>query len=184
MSDVVNMPADPPGILHRSVRAATRTHHLAVDRLMARLDLGRREDYGFLLAVHHGVLQDLKPDWRPEDRDDFRAMSQKLQNDLSLLGFPTANLQSAYRAPLAQGDQLGIAYVIRGSRLGSSILRPRVAPQFSASYFDFAPALSWMQFLAQLQSASNDAKPGTGDAVIRGAKIVFEMYSRLLNRAL
>lgn len=184
MSDMVKTPGDSPGVWHRAIRAATRSDHILVDRLIARLDWGSRKDYACFLAIHHTVLQDLKADWRREDLSDFSAMSQRLQNDLSMLGFPTANVQLKRRAPLAAGDRLGIAYVIRGSRLGSTVLRPRISPQSSASYFDFVPALSWIQFLAQLQSASNADGPAECGEVIRGAKNVFERYSRLLTQAL
>ena len=78
-----------------------------------------------------------------EDRDDFRAMSRSLQNDLRLLGHPTANPLPMTRKPSSQGSQLGAAYVIRGLRLGANVLRPRIPSQFSASYFDFVPTLSW-----------------------------------------
>jgi heme oxygenase len=155
---------------------------MAVDRLISQLDLARREDYGRLLSIHHNVLQDLKSAWRPEDRDDFRAMSRNLQNDLRVLGFATANPQSMSRAPLAEGTQMGIAYVIRGSRLGAGVLRPRIPSQFSASYFDFVPALSWIQFLAQLQSVSKAAEVQVSNEAIQGAKITFGLFSRLLTQ--
>jgi heme oxygenase len=183
MSDAVSMPRDPLGALHRSLRAATRVDHLGVDRLIGQLDLTRREDYGRLLSIHHAVLQDLKSEWRPEDQIDFRAMSRRLQNDLRVLGFPTANPQSVSRSPLAEGNKLGIAYVIRGSRLGASVLRPRIPSQFSASYFDFEPTLSWVQFLAQLQSVAKSAEAEASDAAIHGAKITFDLFSRLLTQA-
>jgi heme oxygenase len=184
MSNVVPiMPRDPFGTLHRSLRAATRIDHLGVDRLIGQLDLTRREGYGRLLSIHHAVLQDLKSDWRPEDQDDFRAMTRRLQNDLRVLGFPTANPQSMSRSPLAEGNKLGIAYVIRGSRLGASVLRPRIPPQFSASYLDFEPTLSWVQFLAQLQSVSKSAEAEASGEAIQGAKITFDLFSRLLTQA-
>jgi heme oxygenase len=182
MSNIVPISRDAPGALHRSLRAATRSNHVDVDRLIGQLDLTRREDYGRLLSIHHAVLQDLKSEWRPEDGEDFRAMSRRLQNDLRVLGFPTANPQSLSRHLLAPGSQLGIAYVIRGSRLGASVLRPRVPAQFSTSYLDFVPALSWVQFLEQLQGVSKAEQVETGSAAIRGAKITFELFSRLLTQ--
>ena len=109
-------------------------------------------------------------------------MSRRLQNDLRVLGFPTANPQSMSHIALAEGNQLGIAYVIRGSRLGASVLRPRIPAHFSASYFDFVPALSWVQFLAQLQSVSNLADARFSDAAIQGAKVTFGLFARLLTR--
>ncbi len=182
MSNIIPISRDPLSALHRSLRGATQSDHLFVDRLISQLDLTRREDYGRLLSIHHAVLQDLKSDWRREDRDDFRAMSRRLQNDLRVLGFPTANPQSISRAPLANGSQLGIAYVIRGSRLGASVLHPRIPAQFSASYFDFVPALSWNQFLAQLQSISKAAAADVSNAAIQGAKTTFDLFSRLLTQ--
>jgi heme oxygenase len=183
MSNIVPMSRAPLSALHRSLRAATRSDHMEVDRLIGQLDLTRPECYGRLLSIHHAVLQDLKSEWRPEDRYDFRAMSRRLLNDLRVLGFSAANPQPMSRTPLAEGNQLGIAYVIRGSRLGASVLRPRIPLQFSASYFDFVPALSWIQFLAQLQSVSNAAEAEVNDAAIRGAKITFDLFSRLLTQA-
>jgi heme oxygenase len=184
MSIIVPISRDPLSTLHRSLRAATRSDHMGVDRLIGQLDLTRREDYGRLLSIHHAVLQDLKSEWRLEDRDDFRAMSLRLQNDLRALGFPTANPQSMSRTPLAAGNQLGIAYVIRGSRLGASVLRPRIPVQFSASYLDYVPALSWVQFLAQLQNFSKASEADASDAAVEGAKITFDLFSRLLTQAL
>jgi len=110
-------------------------------------------------------------------------MSRRLQNDLRVLGFPTANPKSISDIELTHGSQLGIAYVIRGSRLGASVLRPRIPSQFSASYFDFVPALSWVQFLAQLQSVSNLADAQVSDAAIQGAQVTFRLFARLLTGA-
>jgi heme oxygenase len=182
MSDIVPMSRAPLGALHRSLRAATRSDHAEIDRLIGQLDLTRREGYGRLLSVHHAVLQELKSEWRPQDQDDFGAMSRRLQNDLRVLGYPAASPQSMLRTPLAEGNQLGIAYVVRGSRLGASVLRPRIPSHFSASYLDFVPALSWIQFLAQLQSASTASEIEANDAAIRGAKITFDLFSRLLTQ--
>jgi heme oxygenase len=182
MSNILPIPRDSLGALHRSLRAATRNDHIGVDRLIGGLDLTRREDYGRLLSVHHAVLQEFKSEWRPEDQDDFRAMSRRLQNDLRGLGFPTANPQSMSRTSLAEANPLGVAYVIRGSRLGASVLRPRIPSQFSASYLDFVPALSWVQFLAQLQSVSQSAETQASAAIL-GAKITFDLFSRLLTPA-
>ena len=179
----IPIPRDSLGALHRSLRAATRNDHIGVDRLAGQLDLTRREDYGLLLSIHHVVLQELRSEWRPEDREDFRAMSRRLQNDLRMLGFPTANPPSTSHIALAEGNRLGIAYVIRGSRLGASVLRPRIPSHFSASYFDFVPALSWVQFLAQLESVSNSADAQVSDAAIQGAKVTFGLFARLLMRS-
>jgi heme oxygenase len=179
-SNVVPMSRDPRSALHSSLRTATRSDHQGVDRLIGELDLTRREDYGRLLSIHSAVLEELKPAWRPEDRDDFSAMSRRLQNDMRVLGFATAKQRSISRTPLAQDIQLGVAYVIRGSRLGAGVLRSRIPSQLPASYLDFVPALSWTQFLAQLQSISKATAGEATDPAIRGAKITFELFSRRL----
>jgi heme oxygenase len=184
MSKIVPIAREPLSAVHRSLRAATRNDHSGVDRLIGQLDLTRREDYGRLLSIHHAVLQEFKSAWRLEDRDDFRAMSRRLQNDLRVLGFPAANPLTTSRTFLAEGNDVGMAYVIRGSRLGASVLRPRIPPQFSASYMDFVPTLSWVQFLAQLQSVSKSDEAEASDAAIQGAKMTFDLFSRLLTRVM
>jgi heme oxygenase len=109
-------------------------------------------------------------------------MGRRLQNDLRVLSFPTANPPSTSHLALAEGNQLGIAYVIRGSRLGATVLRPRIPSDFSASYFDFVLALSRVQFLAQLQSVSNSPDAQVSDAAIQGAKVTFGLFARLLTK--
>jgi heme oxygenase len=183
MNDMAQLSRNSLDTLHRSLRAATRSDHTVVDRLVTRLDFSRSEDYGRFLSIHHAVLQNLKAQWRPEDRDDFDAMSRGLQIDLRVLGFPAANPESMSPIPMSEGDSLGIAYVIRGSRLGSSVLRPRIASRFSTCYFDLVPTLSWADFLAQLRSKSRDPNSETSGAAIRGARMTFEMFSRLLAQA-
>jgi heme oxygenase len=176
---MARLPRDSLDTLHGSLRAATRSDHTVVDRLVTRLDFGLSEDYGRFLSIHHAVLQSLKAQWRPEDRDDFAAMSTRLQDDLRVLSFPAADPESMSPMPMSEGDSLGIAYVIRGSRLGSRVLRPRIAPRFSTFYFDFVPALPWADFLMQLRNKSRSNSEWS-NAAIRGAKMTFEMFSRRL----
>jgi hypothetical protein len=103
----------------RIQRAATRNDHIGVDRLTGQLELTRREDCGRLLSIHHVVLQELRSEW-PEDREDFRAMSRRLQNDLRVLGFPNANPPSTSHIALAQ--------VLKLASLSHPGLAPRRRP--------------------------------------------------------
>ena len=155
-----------------------------VDRLMLRLDLSKREDYGLFLNIHHSALQELKVDWRAEDRDDFSSMTRTLQNDLHVLGIQTMLFQPLARRDLTSNDRLGVAYVVRGSRLGSSFLRRRVPAGFSASYLDFEPATTWAEFLRQLDTFA--VKPGSdaGSEVIRGARGTFELFGSVIRQML
>jgi heme oxygenase len=175
-------PFSPSGPLHSSLRAATHGEHMTVDRMISRFDLTRREDYGDFLNIHYGALQALRPDWRPEDAGDFGDMAHALRNDLEALGMTSAKQPAMARAAQTTGNRLGIAYVIRGSRLGSRIIRSRVSPEFAASYLDFIPAQSWTQFLREL--AASPENEGCGPSrVIGGARYTFELFARLLTQA-
>jgi heme oxygenase len=89
-----------PGHLHRALRAATRSDHVAVDGSVFRLDLSSREDYGRFLRVHHAAVQSLEADWRDEDRRDFSALLRCAQEDLKALKTSVIALHSSSRPPL------------------------------------------------------------------------------------
>jgi heme oxygenase len=151
-----------------------------LDHMMLRVDLGRTDDYGLFLNMHYAALQDLKADWREEDRDDFSLMMRCLQNDLHVLGLTAPRGAAATRAPSTAPSRLGAAYVIRGSRLGAAFLRKRVPAELIASYLDFSPALTWPNFLLQLDHASSAAGWDANDEVIRGAQATFGVFSARL----
>jgi heme oxygenase len=71
-------------------------------------------------------------------------------------------------------NSTGVAYAIRGSRLGTAILRRGVAMELPISYLDFMPALTWAEFLLQLESIVEDPS-GTDEAICasRGALKTF-----------
>lgn len=182
--NVASIKGEPFGTFHRALRAETRADHMMIDQMILRLDLAQREDYGLFLNIHHSALQDLKSEWRCEDSDDFRAMSRNLQNDLQVLGITATPHRPTLRPALTLGNRLGVAYVIRGSRLGANVLRKRVPPRFVTSYLDFTPTLSWAHFLQQLERPPEDAESEVSLEVIRGAQITFELFSHLLTQAL
>ena len=182
--DVGSPKGQSPGELHHSLRAATRADHVLIDAMVSRLDFARREDYGLFLRVQHAALQALKAAWRREDVDDFRGMTRCLQDDLQGLGEDLALPAPAAHAGFNVRNRLGIAYVIRGSRLGAGVLRRRVSSGYAASYLDFSPALSWTQFLKQLDRSSDEPGDMTTGEVILGAKVSFQVFSRLLTQAL
>jgi heme oxygenase len=173
------------GRMHRSLRAATRGDQMMIDRLMLRLNLTRREDYGLFLNVHYSALRELAANWRDEDRDDFSDMAQCLQEDLHSLGFSATVRQPTAQVPLNPGARFGVAYVIRGSRSDAMGLRHRVSPLFKASYLDFSPRLTWARFLEQLerhisQIEERDEIP----QVISGAKSALASFSSILTLVL
>jgi heme oxygenase (biliverdin-IX-beta and delta-forming) len=174
--------AESPGVLHRALRAATRSDHVLLDRMILRFDLTRRDDYGLFLHLHFSALRDLEADWLAEDQDDFSAMLRCVQSDLHTLRMATPALSPSGRAQLHAANRLGVAYVLRGSRLGASFLRRRVPRQYPTAYLDFMPALSWSEFLVQLESSAVPPTPGHEHEVVRGARITFEIFISVFNR--
>jgi heme oxygenase (biliverdin-IX-beta and delta-forming) len=176
--------AESPGVLHRALRAATRSDHVLLDRLILRLDLTRRDHYGLFLHLHYSVLRDLEADWSAEDQADFGAMLRCVQSDLHDLRIATPPLSPGGRAALHAHNRLGVAYVLRGSRLGAQFLRRRVPRQYPTAYLDFMPTLSWSQFLAQLETSSDLHRAGHDHEIARGARITFEVCVSVFNRVL
>jgi heme oxygenase len=173
-----------PGVLHGALRAATRSDHVLLDGLILRFDLTRREHYGLFLHVHYSALRHLEADWLAEDQADFAGMLRCVQSDLHALQIATPARSPSGRAPLHPYDRLGVAYVLRGSRLGAPFLRRRVPRQYPTAYLDFMPELSWTQFLVQLESSADPSRARHDHEIVRGARITFEIFISILNRAL
>jgi heme oxygenase len=184
MSTAALMNAESPGALHRALRAATRSDHVLLDRLILRLDLTRRDHYGQFLHLHYSALRDLEADWSAEDQVDFAAMLRCVQSDLHVLRIATPPLSPEGRAALHAQNRLGVAYVLRGSRLGAPFLRGRVPRQFPTAYLDFMPTLTWPQFLARLEGSADPRTPGHDHEIARGARITFEIFISVFNRLL
>jgi heme oxygenase len=175
---------ESPGVLHRALRAATRSDDVLLDRLILRFDLSRRDHYGLFLHLHYSALRNLEADWSAEDQTDFAAMLRCVQSDLHTLRIATPPLSPSGRAALHAQNRLGVAYVLRGSRIAAPFLRRRVPRQYPAAYLDFMPALSWAQFLAQLEASPDPPRPGHDHEIIRGARITFEIFISVFNRVL
>jgi heme oxygenase (biliverdin-IX-beta and delta-forming) len=168
-----------PGRLRRSLRAATRVEHKALDAVMGEIDLTSRAAYGVFLNIHFVALCTLQPRCRPMDYSDFTALAECARHDLKALQFGLPqNAISADTAFTPQND-LGAAYVIRGSRLGAAILLSRVPAEFPTSYLSFMPAKSWHEFLNELEAFSQGSAPGVDREVIRGARFAFEIFSKI-----
>jgi heme oxygenase len=175
---------ESPSLLHRALRAATRSDHVKLDRSILRFDLTRREHYGQFLHLYYSALRTLEADWRIEDRNDFAAMLRSVQADLQALRITTPPIDPIGRQSLHVSDRLGISYVLRGSRLGAVHLRRRVPSQYPTAYLDFIPATSWNQFLLDLESPTNSPHSNHDHDTIRGARITFEIFVGLFHRAL
>jgi heme oxygenase len=111
-------------------------------------------------------------------------MLRCVQSDLHTLRIITPPLSPSGRAPLHPNNYLGVAYVLRGSRLGAPFLRRRVPKQYPTAYLDFMPELSWIQFLQQLDSSLDPPSARHDHEIVRGAKITFEIFIGVFNRVL
>jgi heme oxygenase len=157
---------------------------MMIDRIVLRLDLARREDYGLLLNVHYTTLRDLAVNWRDEDRGDFLNMAYCLQMDLHGLGFSAAAGRPIAPATTTAGAGFGIAYAIRGSRSEAMRHRGRVSPGFGASYLDFSPSLTWARFLEQLERhVSKSPERDETHEVIGGARTALASFTSNLAAA-
>ena len=168
------------GTVHRILRNGTRNHHARIDGMLLSLDLAQPQDYELFLSIHAESLQALDGAWRGEDGNDFQAMLRSLSNDLATLGSATTPKSIAVCTPASLGAGLGVAYVIRGSRLGAAMLRRRVPAGMPTSYLDFAPTLSWRDFLGELEILAGD--PAATQAAILAARSTFAVFVCVSNQ--
>jgi heme oxygenase len=99
-----------------------------------------------------------------------------LVDDLQALGDLVTVPRAAQRQRAHSLRQWGVAYVIRGSRLGGAVLRQRVLAGCPASYLTYAPTLSWPEFLNQLDQETQATDRHAHAHMIRGAKQAFETF--------
>ncbi|WP_372708140.1 hypothetical protein [Brevundimonas sp.] len=164
-----------PASVHLRLKLATRIDHRGVDRLLSRFDLGQPTGYAAFLDLNLAALNTLRPHWRSVDEADFAGMGDALAADLAALGMEPSGEIDPVPGPI---DGLGLAYVVRGSRLGSKILRKRVGPGLPTGYFDFRLAKPWARLLDQV-----DLRGAAGSedelALFSGARATFAVYARL-----
>jgi heme oxygenase len=181
MPDRVNN--DPPGALHRALRAATRSDHALLDRSILRFDFTRQDHYELFLQLHCSALRDLEAHWSAEDAADFTGMLRCVQSDLQTLRSTIPPYSPRVHGQLHPQSRIGVAYVLRGSRLGAPFLRRRVPKQYPTAYLDFMPALPWGEFLMRLESSSRAAGARPAHEIVQGASIAFEIFISVFNRA-
>lgn len=167
---------EPPApSVHAALRLATRLDHQRVDLAISRFDLGCAEGYAAFLSLNAAALETLRPDWRDQDISEFEGLLGSLAADLEILGVTPLVGPAKLHRPI---NGLGLAYVVRGARLGARLLRQRVPADLPAAFLDFTPSLSWPGFLRQLNSSS-DGSPRLTEGLVRGARETFEVYNRL-----
>jgi heme oxygenase len=168
------------GIVHRTLRGATRNDHASIDRMLLRFDLNRAEDYRMFLNIHFASLVTFRADWRLQDGEDFARMLGCVQADLETLGSKAPVLPTLSPTPTNPAKGLGIGYVVRGSRLGAAVLRRGIVGELPTSYLDLIPTLSWEGFLIQLESIADD--PNGRDEATRAATSTFHSFAAEFKR--
>ena len=161
--------------IHLRLKLATRLEHRRVDHALSRFELGDADDYAAFLRLNHSALTALRPHWRREDEPDFAGLVDALGTDLIDLGAEPSDAVEPLSGPI---DGLGLSYVVRGSRLGSKILRRRVSDDQPTSYFDFRMEMPWARFLDEFDlrgEMAADEEP----ALIASALKTFAVYARL-----
>lgn len=157
---------------------------MIIEGIMARLDFSRRDDYGLFLIVHYAALQTLESDWRAADRDDFSLMMECLREDVLALGVLPTQLFLLAPGILGVGVQLGISYIIRGSRLSAQFLRTRVAPEFAVSYLKCLTRTNWDRFLRDVAQLLEDRTSNIStDDIVQGAHIAMQRMATLFEHA-
>ena len=169
-------PSSPRVAFHSVLRDSTRSEHEAIDGLLSRLDLSTAHSYRAFLKIHYAALRSLAGAWRPEDRQEFGNLLDLLRTDIAALGTDVDKQISPLDSALTPANQLGVAYVIRGSRLGSKVLSRRVPPHLASSYLNYEPAVSWPIFLQELEKHAANALSGSHAQIIDGARLGFQAF--------
>lgn len=173
--------------VRRMLRAATADLHAVVDARFSDSFGGDPAHYaGFLSSMAAGLLpleralegagiRATVPDW-PE-----RRRASLLIDDLHALGAaPLRELDP----PAVGGEarQLGIVYVLEGSRLGGKLLLKRALAHADARVSAATRYLShgagrdlWSSFVARLEGSS--AVRGAPDEAVAGARAAFALFS-------
>ncbi len=166
-------PGEPAPSLHATLRAATRAPHEALDRGLARFDLTERVAYRRFLRVHLSALTVLADRWGPEHRTDIETWIACLHEDL---GAGPADRDLSYgRRFGGRHDEAGLAYVVRGSRLGAAHLLQRVGAGLPTAYLACPSVVSWRNFLASIEPLAG--AHGTR-RIVTGACSAFAVFAR------
>jgi heme oxygenase len=160
------------------LRAATADEHRRTEdsfaaALAAIPDSRGVDSYAAFLVAHArafpaiGRALSFRLDWAP-----WRARWRDLQADLAALDLdqpPELVLPSVASA----AEALGMAYVLEGSRLGSSVILKRIPAHLPAAYLraglDRAP---WQRLLALLETVA----PADEPAAVAGARAAFRAF--------
>ena len=168
--------------LHHQLRVGTRQDHAQIDQLLSTLDLQSPTDYRRFLHIHFEALTQLAGHTPPGDGADMAALLSCLHSDLGHYE-PGRTFAPASAPQGSPGRQLGVAYVIRGSRLGAQVLIRRLAAAAPRAYLACRPTSAWPDFLLRLEAFSGTQPPAGAQAVLEGAQWAFSVFRRVARPA-
>ena len=154
------------------IRSETRSAHDVVDDEMSLFDLRGSEAYGQFLARHDHALSVLRSQVRGEDHSDIQAMADRVRADLRILGFEHAEVTTSPE----RLDGFGVSYVLRGSRMGTRVLRARIGLGLPTQYVDFTPSLVWRDFLSELEAYAAEGGEAVQGKIVHAARRAFEAF--------
>ena len=153
---------------------------------MSRFDLGDAKDYGDFLnimaAAFGRVERWIEDRWHAASINDRWSPRAPLAlRDLEILERPpVAPIEERFE-PAGDGkpEILGALYVLEGSRLGSRVLRKRVAPGLPTHFLDDSePPLAWRDLLRRIEGLS----PMDLDRSSKAASAVFDIFLKAASR--
>ncbi len=160
---------------HAVLKAATADAHRRLDDLMSSHDLGHAASYEAFLSIHHGALSILVLHCGAHDRPEFEDLLACLRADLGTM--PATRSADVVRSkPPGPAESLGVAYVLRGSRLGAAFLRKRVGTGLPARYLNQPSSESWPAFLERLEAQTSAADNDDIEAIVSAARHAFDVF--------
>lgn len=163
------------------LREATAAAHERVDAAFSRFAWTSRAGYARFLAAQAAALLPLEAALGAgaapglEIGWDARRRGPALLADLAALGAvaPAGEIL----APIVQpATALGTIYVLEGSRLGGSLIKRSLPPQFPASFLAPGPADGWRLLLGALERGLASAE--LLDEAIAAAGATFDRFER------
>lgn len=155
--------------------------HDRVDAIFSHVDLGTTDGYGRFLAAQaaaHLAVEDalteagadrVVPDWNSRKR------SALLLDDLDKMGV-TPPPRPQHDAGTTTAAIIGGIYVLEGSRLGGSVLKNSIAPDFPARFLSASDPAAWRRLIEII-----DARLTTADEIaeaVDAARAVFTTFEQ------
>lgn len=168
------------GSVREVLRAATAREHQSVeDSLQSVLGAGPGGYGQFLIrmaavlpalerAIEHAGIGNALPDWH------LRARRKALRQDLDLLGIGPVDTVSVKPAR-GPAHQLGIAYVLEGSRLGAVLIRQQLPESLPTNFLAHGHGEGlWRSFAEHLET-SVEARTNP-EELVAGARDAFQAF--------